>query len=167
MKTWIDILFRSIGILVICFIGVRIIGKRQLAKMTPFHFVSYMVIAILGGLLSANLITDLGKGLVSLMVWILIPLTMDYLSMKSRIFYDIFHGRETILVKDGKILENNLKHIRLTGDELIRELRNNDVFNIADVEFAIMEPSGEMNILFKTNKKIDSNNEWANTHRTN
>jgi len=153
MKNWMEILLRSIGIFVLIFIAIRIMGKRQIARMTPFQFVIYAVIAILAAMISTNVITNLGFGLLALGTWIIIPIAMDYLSMKSKWIHDIIHGRETVLVKSGKIMEENLKQMRLTGDELLSELRSKNVFNLADVEFAIMEPTGEMNVLFKSDKK--------------
>ena len=153
MKTWTIILLRSIGIFIISFAAIRIMGKRQISRMTPFYFVTYAVIAILAALISANIITNLAFGLITLGVWILLPIGIDYISMKSKWLHDVIQGRETILVKSGKIMEENLKQMRLTGDELLRELRSKNVFNLADVEFAIMEPTGEMNVLFKSDKK--------------
>ncbi len=137
-------------------------GKRQISKITPFHLVTYIAIGILAALISANIITDLKVGLVSIGVWILTILGIDYLCIKSKWFYNFVHGKDTILVKGGEIIENNLKHSRLTGDELLSELRKKNVFNLTDVEFAIMEPTGEMNILFKSSKNPNSSRELGN-----
>lgn len=153
MERWMIILFRSIGIFILSFMAVRIMGKRQISRITPFCFVTYAVIAILSALISANIITNLAYGLMTLGVWILLPIGMDYLSMRNKWIHDIIQGRETVLVKSGKIMEENLKQMRLTGEELLRELRSKNVFNLADVEFAIMESTGEMNVLFKADKK--------------
>ena len=153
MKAWMIILFRSLGLFIISFAAIRIMGKRQISRMTPFHFVNYAVIAILTALISANIIRNLALGLIALGIWIILPIGMDYLSMKSKLLHDFFLGRETIMIKNGKIMEENLKQMRLTGEELLRELRSKNVFNLADVEFAIMEPTGEMNVLFKSDKK--------------
>ncbi|QEK11636.1 DUF421 domain-containing protein [Crassaminicella thermophila] len=153
MKNWIEILIRSIGLFFITFAAVRIMGKRQIAKITPFQFVYYTVIAILSALISVNLIKNLAFGLISLGVWVLFPIIFDYLSLKSKYFHDLINGKETILVKQGKVMEENLSQVRITGEELLRELRAKNVFNLADVEFAIMEATGEMNVLLKSDKK--------------
>ena len=63
---------------------------------------------------------------------------------KARDFIDF---KSTVLIKDGKILEDNLKKEKLSADELMQQLRQKNVFQVADVEFAIMEPSGEINVL--------------------
>jgi len=63
------------------------------------------------------------------------------------------YGKETVLVKEGKVMEENLLKVRYTGEELLRELRNKNAFNFADVEFAVMESTGDINILLKSDKK--------------
>ncbi len=153
MKDWIEILLRSTTLFFLVLILVRIMGKRQIARMTPFHFVSYSVIAILAALISANIIKNIVFGFISLGVWVLFSIALDYLSLRSKLIHDLVNGRETILVKQGKVMEESLKQLRFTGEELLKELRFKNVFNLADVEFAVMESTGEMNVLLKSDKK--------------
>jgi len=153
MKNWIEILLRSIALFFLVLLSIRIMGKRQIAKMTPFHFISYSVIAIIAALISVNLIRNISFGFIALGVWIVFSIALDYLSMKSKVLHALIIGRETILIKQGKIMEENLKQMRLTGEELLRDLRSKNIFNLADVEFAVMEPTGEMNVLLKSDKK--------------
>lgn len=80
-------------------------------------------------------------------------IALDYLSLKSKAFHDAINGRETIVIKDGKVMEENLKEVRFTGEELLRELRSKNVFSLADVEFAVMESTGEINVMVKSDKK--------------
>lgn len=153
MKEWIIILFRSIGLFFGVLIAIRLMGKKQIAKMTPFHFVSYGVIAILAALISTNIIKNLAFGLLALSVWVLLPIALDYLAMKSKLLHDVLNGKETILVKDGKVMEENLKQLRITGEELMRELRSKNAFLMSDVEFAMIENTGEINVLLKADRK--------------
>lgn len=153
MKEWIKILIRSMGLFFLTFGAIRVMGKRQLAKMTPFHFVNYMVIAILAALISVNLIKNLAFGFIALGVWIVFSIILDYLALKSKWAHDVINGKETVLIKSGKVMEENLKQMRLTGEELLRELRAKNAFQLADVEFAVMESTGELNVLLKADKK--------------
>lgn len=153
MKDWIEVLIRSIALFFLTLAFIRIMGKKQIVRMTPFQFVNYAVIAILAALISANLIKNLAFGFIALGVWTLFPIALDYLCIKSKWSHDLIHGKETILVKHGKVMEENLIQLRLTGEELLRDLRFKNVFNLADVEFAIMESTGEMNVLLKSDKK--------------
>lgn len=121
--------------------------------MTPFTFINYVVLAIISALLAVNIIESYVFGIVSLITWTILFIVLDYASMKSKSIHDLINGSESILIKDGKVMEENLAKERLTGEELLRALRSKNAFNLADVEFAIMEPTGDINVMFKTDKK--------------
>jgi uncharacterized membrane protein YcaP (DUF421 family) len=153
MKTWLVVLFKSIGLFFLTLILVKIMGKKYTNKMTPFNFINYAIIAILVSLVSLNMISNWAFGIVALVVWIVLPVLLDYLSMKSKIIYDLINGKETILVKEGKVMEENLSQVRFSGEDLLREMRSKNVFNLADVEFAVMESTGDINVILKSDKK--------------
>jgi uncharacterized membrane protein YcaP (DUF421 family) len=127
-------------------------GKRNILRITPFRFVGYIVTAVIAALMSLNLITNLAFGFIALGVWVLLPIALDYLSLKSKWVHDIINGKETVLIKHGKIMEENLLQTRLTAEELLRELRSKNAFNLADVEFAVMEDTGDINVFMKSHK---------------
>ena len=153
MQAWIQILISSASLFFVSLILIRLMGKRNIARMTPFRFVSYIVISVIAALMSLNLIPNLAFGFIALGVWVLFPIALDYLSLKSKRLNDIINGKETVLIKHGKIMEENLLQTRLTGEELLRELRSKNAFNLADVEFAVMEDTGDINIFMKSHKK--------------
>jgi uncharacterized membrane protein YcaP (DUF421 family) len=153
MQVWLIILFRSLLMFVLTFIGVRLMGKRQPARMNAFNFTVYMVIALIAALTALNIITNLVFGIIALSVWIFLPIALDYLALKSKWIHDLLHGKEAILIKQGKIMEENLLKARLTGEDFLRELRSKSTFNLTDVEFAIMETTGDINVLPKAERK--------------
>lgn len=153
MKTWIVILLKSMALFFLILILMRVMGKKHPSKMTAFNFVTYGVISILVALTSVNIISNWVFGIIALVIWIFFPILLDYLSMKSKFIYNLINGEETVLIKEGKIMENNLSTIRYTGEDLLRELRTKNVFNLADVEFAVMESSGDVNVILKPDKK--------------
>ena len=153
MQMWTQILFRSIALFILVLVLVRILGKRNITRVSPYKFVSFFVLAIIAALMSVNIITNMPFGFITLGVWALLPIILDYFSLKSKWFHDLINGKETVLIKHGKIMEESLLQIRLTGEELLRELRYKNAFNLADVEFAIMETTGEINVFLKSDKK--------------
>lgn len=153
MQEWIQILLRSASLFFLLLLATRLMGKRNIVRMMPFQLISYIVAAIIAALLSVNLITNLAFGLLSLGVWLLLPIALDYLSIKSKMAHDLINGKETVLIKHGKIMEESLMQTRLTGEELLRALRSKNAFNLADVEFAIMEDTGDINVLMKSDKQ--------------
>jgi uncharacterized membrane protein YcaP (DUF421 family) len=113
-------------------------------------------------LVSVNMVENAVLGLIALGVWAVFVIALDYLALKSKAVHDLVNGRETVLIKQGKIMEENLSQARLTGEELLRELRAKNVFDLADVEFAVLETTGEINVLLKSDRKPVSphNLEW-------
>ncbi|MDF2499659.1 MAG: hypothetical protein K0Q77_373 [Anaerosporomusa subterranea] len=153
MQEWIEIVLRSTSLFIIVLLATRLMGKRNIVRMTPFRFISYIVAAVIAALISVNLIANLAFGLLALGVWVLLPIALDYLSLKSKMLHDLINGKETVLIKHGKIMEESLLQTRLTGEELLRELRSKNAFNLADVEFAVMEDTGDINVLMKSHKQ--------------
>lgn len=85
----------------------------------------------------------------SLIVWVSVSLGIEFVQLKSKRARDFLDGKATVLIKGGKIQEENLKKERMTSDDLLEQLRKKSVFQAADVEFAIMETSGDVNVLLK------------------
>lgn len=153
MGIGLEILIRSATLFFISLFFIRLMSKRNLSSLSPFNFVNYTAIAIIASLISVRIIANLALGFLALGTWILLPIVLDYLSLKSKWVHDLINGKETVLIKQGRIMEKNLIKARLTGEELLSALRRKNAFNIADVEFAVMESSGDINILLKSDKK--------------
>ncbi|WP_297429353.1 DUF421 domain-containing protein [Clostridium sp.] len=153
MNNWLILLFNSIILFFLAIIISKYLKKKILSRATPFDFISYAVIAIIITLMSLNMIDNIYFGLTTLAVWALMPLILDYASMRSNWVYNVLHGKERVLIKNGKVMEDNLSKERITGQEFLQELRSKKAFNLADVEFAVMETTGDINISLKSDKK--------------
>lgn len=153
MPEWLVILLRSSGLFITTLVFVRLIGKRQTARLTFFDLVTGVTIAVIAAAISLNLVVNLANGLIALAVWAVIPALIYVLSMKYKVVRDIVQGKETILINHGKVLEDKLLEARFTPEDLLSQLRKKNAFNVADVEFAVMEPSGELSVLLKKDKQ--------------
>ncbi|OAS16111.1 hypothetical protein A8708_05415 [Paenibacillus oryzisoli] len=125
----------------------KLLGKRQVTQLSFFEYITGISIGNLAAYISLDTDTKWYLGLVSIGVWVTCTLGIEFLQMKSKKARDFIDSKGTILIRDGKLMEDNLKKERLTTDELMEQLRKRSVFKVADVEFAIMEPSGEINVL--------------------
>ena len=153
MNNWLIILFKSIFLFFVAIIISKYMKRKTVARFTSFDFISYSVVAIIISLISLNIISNFYFGLVALAVWAFMPLALDYAEMKSKTIYNILHGKERVLIKNGKIMEDNLSKERITGQEFLQQMRSKNAFNLADVEFALMESNGDINISLKADKK--------------
>ena len=153
MQAWIQILLKTAGLFIIALLITRAFGKRHPVKMTPFFFLNYIVIGILATLTLTGVIQNFGLGVLALVFWSALVIVLDFIMMKSKWVHDWVEGKETVLIRQGKVMEENLAQVRMTGEELLRELRSKNIFNLADVEFAVMEVTGDINVLPKSDKK--------------
>src|SRR5690606_8530079 len=74
---------------------------------------------------------------------------VEKITLKSKVFRDFFEGKSIVFIQDGKIMEENLKKQGYSTDDLLEKLRQKDVFLASDVEFAVLEPDGKLNVLLK------------------
>ena len=149
MSDWVHIFIRSIVFILVLIIMTRLLGKKQISEISFFEYVSGITIGSIAGESSWGLDGNMWHGFLAIGVFGGITLLVDILSLKSKKFRDVVDGKGTIIIKDGKIMEDNLKKEKYSLDDLGSLLRQKDVFNIADVEFAILEPKGDLSILLK------------------
>lgn len=149
MPDWLTILFRAFISFLAVFLFTRLIGKRQLSQITFFE---YTVGIAIGDM--ASMVADdedpLYHGLLPMFLYTILPILISLLALKSKTARNIVEGKARVLVKDGKILEDNLKKERMSTDELLEQLRAKSIFKVADVEFAVMESTGQVNALLKS-----------------
>ncbi|MDQ0154883.1 YetF domain-containing protein [Robertmurraya andreesenii] len=143
--------------IVIGFIGLliltRIMGRKEISKMTSFHFVSAIAI----GSIAANFVLgpsiSIKHGLISLIGWTIFTLLIDIIDFKSMLIKKITSGEPVIVIKEGKIIEKALRKNRLDVDTLKALLRDKNIFNFSDVDYAIFETNGKLSVLPKEQKQ--------------
>lgn len=153
MPAWILVILQSFVLVVTVLIISKIIGKRNITQITPFYLIVLIAIGVISAALSMNLLPNQIHGVLALGVWVLIPVALTFLSIRSKWVYDLLEGKEKVVIKHGKIMEENLQKERYTPEDLLRQLRSKNVFSVADVEFAVLEPTGEINPLLKSDKQ--------------
>ncbi|WP_158736350.1 DUF421 domain-containing protein [Alteribacillus sp. YIM 98480] len=149
MPDWLDIVVRSLIFLVILFIITKIVGKKQLSQLSFFEYVSGFTIGSIGSEVIMNLDLKVMHGIIGIVIFGVMPFVAGYISLKSKKFRDVMEGKGTVFIKNGKVMEENLKKEKYTIDELMQLLRTKDVFQMSDVEFAVLEANGELNVLLK------------------
>ena len=147
------VIIRSFIAFFILLFFVRIIGKQQVAQLTFFDYVLGITIGSIASTLSVQVDENTFATLVGMGVWTVLTIALGYLDLHSTRLRKLISGEATVVIENGKILENNLKRIRIPIDELISELRTQGVFNIADVEFALFEPGGKISVQKKSQKQ--------------
>lgn len=125
----------------------RLLGKKQMSQMTFFNYVTGITI----GSLAANIISTDDKTIwdevVGLIWWCILTALLAYITLKSSKLRKIIDGQPSILVKNGIIQEKALKTSRINLEELSMMFREQGIFSIKDIDYAILEPNGNLSIL--------------------
>ena len=156
MNVWTEmaaIAGRTITAAVVLFVLARLMGKKQISQLTFFDYIVGISIGSVAGALSVEQHVSIQDGITSMIVWALFPIAFSFISMHSITARRLLDGTPKILIQSGKIIEKNLKSVNFTVNDLLEELRVKNVFNIADVEFAVLETDGELSVLKKAFKQ--------------
>lgn len=130
----------------------RVMGKRQIGELQPFE----LVIAIMLSELAAVPMQDTGiplrNGIIPIFTLMLLEIIISLMSLKFESIRKIVCGSPSILVKNGKVLENEMRKQRFTLTDLFEELRILGYYDISDIEYAILETNGKLSIIPKSKK---------------
>lgn len=149
MAEWVVILLRTIGLFALLLLLMPLVGRRPLSAMTMLDFILGIVAACMIALISLNVIENFALGLLALFLWFIGIIALQYFIQKSKWAHDLIAGKEIVVIKNGKVLEENLQSSNLTAEELLAQLRRKNIFSMADVEFAVLEANGDITTLLK------------------
>jgi len=145
---------RAIILYIVVLIVMRIMGKREIGQLQPFELTISIMIADLASVPMAELGIPLTNGIIPILGLLFIHMIISILNVKNVTIRKILSGKPSILIDNGKIDEKMLKKERLTINELQERLRGDNVFNLEDVEYAILETNGEISVILKPEKNL-------------
>lgn len=149
----VEVFSRTVGAFLVLFLLTRLMGRKQISQLTFFNYITGISIGAIAGSLSVDSSLKISSGMVSLLTWVGLTLIVGFIDMKSRKARKILIGEPVIVIKQGKVMEWQLKKLRLDMDELNHLLRGKNIFSIQDVEYAILETNGEISVLLKEGKQ--------------
>ena len=145
--------FRSIVLYIIVLIVMRLMGKREIGQLQPFELAISIMIADLASIPMTDTGVPIFNGIIPILGLLIMHLIISLINLKSSRAREIICGRPSILIYRGKINEKNLRKERFTINELEERLRGNNVINLGDVEYAILETSGQVTVIQKPDKR--------------
>ena len=144
---------RSIIIYIFVLVVMRLMGKREIGQLQPFELAIAIMIADLASIPMTDPGIPISNGIIPILGLLIMHLLISIINMKSIKGREIICGRPTILIYRGKIDEKALKKERFTINELEERLRGNNIVNLGDVEYAILETSGQVTVIQKPEKR--------------
>ncbi|WOV89153.1 DUF421 domain-containing protein [Sporosarcina oncorhynchi] len=146
-------IIRTTVAFIILLILARIMGKKQISQLTFFHYVTGITIGSIAAEISVNAETHFFNGSIALIWWAVLTVIVNLLTIKSIKARKLLDDKPTILILKGKISEQGMKKARFTLNDLNMMLREQGVFSIMDVNYAILETNGELSILKKASQE--------------
>ncbi len=142
-----QLIIKTIITFFILFIYTRLLGKKQMSQLTYFNYITGLVI----GTITASTIfqTDYSfyQGMMVLTLWCLLTAIIGILTFKIQGLKSLINGNPTIVVKNGKLLKKALSKERLTLEDLKLMLREQKIFTIREIDYAILEHNGKLSVL--------------------
>ena len=147
------IFVRTVIIYLLVLFVIRFMGKREIGQMQPFELVIAIMIADLASVPMGDTGIPITNGIIPILALLLIQLVISIINLRSIWGRRIICGVPSILIYRGRIDEKLMKKEKFTINELQERLRQNNVFNIGDVEYAILETSGQLTVIQKPEKR--------------
>ena len=145
--------FRAIILYLIVLIVMRLMGKREIGQLQPFELAISIMIADLASIPMTDAGVPISNGIIPILGLLVMHLLISIINLKSLKAREIICGKPRILIYRGKIDEKALKKERFTINELQERLRKSNVMNLGDVEYAILETSGDLSVIQKPEKR--------------
>lgn len=145
----ISTIIRTVILYIVVTLAIRLMGKRQIGDMQPNELVITLLISEIAAIPLQDMNQPLLVGVGAIFTLIVLEITVSILAMKSFFVRKMMSGRSVVLIKNGEIDQQSMKDVRMTVLDLIELLRAQEVFNIDDVAFAVLEVNGELSVLLK------------------
>ena len=142
-------IIRTFVLYFVIIVAMRIMGKRQVGDMQPSDLVVSLLISEIAAMPIDNIDTPMTNGIIAVFLLVFLETALAFISLKSPFFRRALNGNPSIIIKKGKIDRQALKRLRISTNELLESLRAQGVFNISSVDYAIIEPNGDLSVLEK------------------
>ncbi len=131
------------------FLVVKVLGKKQISELNIFDYIIGLSLGNIAAEMTVNDQIPILGGLVSMSVYGLFSLGVSYLNEKSILSRKFITGFPIIIIKDGKISKEGLKKCKIDVNDLLQDARESGYFDISEINYAVMEPSGKVSFLPK------------------
>lgn len=143
------IFVRTLILYALIVVVMRLMGKRQIGQLQPSELVVALVIADLAAVPMANVGIPLISGIIPIITLFISEELLSLIAMKSEAARGLICGKPSILIERGVIIEQELGRLRYNLNDLLEQLRLNNYSNLEDIDYAILETSGQLSVIPK------------------
>ncbi|MDK2985272.1 MAG: hypothetical protein PWQ96_914 [Clostridia bacterium] len=134
-------------------LAMKAMGKRQVGQLQPFELVVVITISAMAAIAMEDVGVPLVNSIIPIITVMILQVILSLINLKSEKARGIICGKPSIVVENGKIVEEELRRLRINVNDLLEQMRSKNYFNIADVEYAIFETNGQLSVIPKSQKR--------------
>lgn len=138
---------------------IRVMGKRQIGQLQPSELVITILISNIATMAIEDISVPLFSGIIPILVFMSFEIISSEISMRSKAYRNIVSGSPKIVIRNGTVDQNMLRELRFSVEDLMEELRSNDVFDVNEILFAIVETTGKLSVYKKTDFQNPTNSD--------
>ena len=127
-----------------------LMGRKQLSQITFFDYIVGITIGSIAAVITVDRSVNVVDGAIAIVLWAAMPIMVGYIAMKSIQFRMLVDGQPKVVIQNGIIINENMLHEKYNMGDLLMQLRDKGVFDISEVDFAILEPNGKLSVLKKS-----------------
>ena len=143
------VLIRAVFLYIVITFSLRLMGKRQLGELQPSELVVTILISNIAAIPVEDSSIPMIVGIVPILTLVCLDVIMSGIMLKSNFVRKLMIGSPRIIISDGEILQKEMKRLRYTVDDLMEAMREQQIFDISQVHYAIVETTGKINFLLK------------------
>ena len=142
-------IIRTLILYIFVVTAVRIMGKRQIGERQPTELVITILLSEVASIPMEDPEIPIINSLIAIFLLVAFEIIVSVISMKSNRLRGIIQGNAVVVIRNGKIDQKELKRLRFTVDDILESLRQKDVFDINEVQYAVAETNGSLSVLLK------------------
>ncbi|MEN2467858.1 DUF421 domain-containing protein [Ornithinibacillus sp. JPR2-1] len=144
-------LLRTLIVFIVLLLLFRLMGKKELGEISLLDIIVSLMIAELAVISIEDINISMIRALSPIFLLILLQVTLETFGIKSQQFRKVVEGTPVMLIDNGKLIEENLRKHKYTLDDILFQLRQAEIADISEVEYAVLERSGKLSIFKKGN----------------
>ncbi len=147
------LIIRTAILYAVTMVSMRVMGKRQIGQLQPFELVVILIISEMATMGVQSNGTPLLNSLLPIITITVLQIAIALINLKSESFRLLVCGKPSFVIRNGEILEEQMRRLRLNTNDLLEQLRAKGYFNVAEVEFALMETNGQLSVMPRADKR--------------
>lgn len=143
------VFFRAIILYALVIFSIRLMGKRQIGELQPSELVITILVSNIATLPIEDTTIPMATGIIPMLSLVSLDVIMSTLTLRSRKLRQIVSGSPKVIISDGVIDQRQMKKLRYSVDDLMESLHDYNIFDINEVQYAIVETTGKISVMQK------------------